>query len=342
MLVNRFFQNIGLIKNQAPKIASIKRDLLEGGNFEKHIYNDVCQFKNGKGEMLQIEAKTIDTIPNGRANKTIIAVSGAPGNHNDWKYILNHCIQNNYRLICMNLPGFGSSGYSDKLTLCKKERVNFIEAVIKERNVSIDKAILLGHSRGTPTILKLAVKHKKDISGIILVNGLGVRPHRGFKPKWLFPTISYIHQLSPQFIRNTILYPFVFKMYTILGLKTEDGLVAMNCLRSANEIDFQSNKENCQLLNDANLRILQLFGGKDWLIEKEISLEFAKLFKDMVYLSTDKVNDDAIISLSVEDHFNHGKRAISIRFEQDGHFINKFRSSFIASSIDNIFKYSHK
>jgi pimeloyl-ACP methyl ester carboxylesterase len=78
-------------------------------------------------------------------------------------------VSRNYRVITLDLPGHGrsgmpASGFSMELF------ARAIEVVRTE--AKIDKAVLVGHSMGTPVIRKYALMYPDRVAGLVIVDGL--------------------------------------------------------------------------------------------------------------------------------------------------------------------------
>uniref|UniRef100_A0AC35TPR5 AB hydrolase-1 domain-containing protein n=1 Tax=Rhabditophanes sp. KR3021 TaxID=114890 RepID=A0AC35TPR5_9BILA len=331
-LLRKIFTNV----SSKPVRAKVMRDLIEPGSTEQFVLVDNIVTKTGNGEDVEVEAVTMDSMPNG-SDKTVVAIHGAPGSHQDYKYFLPFCQRNNYRLLAINFPGFGETKHNDKFTFSNGERLNYIQNVLTARNVkSSDKLIFMGHSRGGINALGAAINYLSNTVGVVLVNSVGIRNHRGIKPHFPISIGSKLWELFPR-ARNPILYPFFYRLYQTIGLKTPNGLISMNCLRTINSFDLPSQLPMIDIINQSDLKILQLNSGKDWLIEKEVVMEFAGLMNDMKYITSTKLDDDSEVIKKVEEYFNNGNKHLSVYFELEGHFLNQFRARVITEAIKNIF-----
>uniref|UniRef100_A0A0N5A1K7 Hydrolase_4 domain-containing protein n=1 Tax=Parastrongyloides trichosuri TaxID=131310 RepID=A0A0N5A1K7_PARTI len=328
-----------MFKNQTkPKVI---RNLATPYNGDNYLVKDNIIVISGNNEKVPVEAITMDTMPNGSSKGTIIAIAGSPGSHYDFKYMLPFFIENKYRFIGINYPGYGVTKEHWNLTETNKEKTDYVKNIMRVRNISSDDdVIFMGHSRGTKTALELAGTYNEEkTKGVVLINGVGIRKHRGIQP--FFPIFLFAN-LWDKFIfaRKYFINPIIFVMYNQLGLKTASPEMAARCLKSIYTFDLPSQKQYVDMVNGRECKVLQLGGGKDWLIEKDISMEFYKLFKGLKLIESNKLNDDEEIMDKISKEFHDGAKSVSVYFEKEGHFLNKFRATVIANAIDTMFKLS--
>ena len=74
-----------------------------------------------------------------------------------------------YRVITLDLPGHGKSGMPKAFSMELFARAVEAAAVLKPR---WDRAILVGHSMGTPVIRKYALMYPARVAGLVIVDGL--------------------------------------------------------------------------------------------------------------------------------------------------------------------------
>uniref|UniRef100_A0AAF5D761 Serine aminopeptidase S33 domain-containing protein n=2 Tax=Strongyloides stercoralis TaxID=6248 RepID=A0AAF5D761_STRER len=338
-IIKRLFLNT-MAKKPLKKVS---RSLPPPENGDKFVRADSIVAVTGKNENVHVDAITLDTMPNGSKNGTVIALAGSPGSHLDFKYMLPIFIEKGYRFIGINYPGYGFTKGDDKFTETNKEKYNYVKKVMEARNVSpSEKVIFMGHSRGTKTALELAGTYNEESTkGVILINGVGIRKHRGILPFWPIALFSRLWETFP-FARKQLINPLIHIIYGMLGLKTSSPEMSACCLRSIYTFDLPSQTKFVDLVNQRNIKLLQLGGGKDWLIEKDITIEFANLFNNMKFIESHKQDDDEEVIDKISTEFKNGAKGVSVFFEKEGHFLNKFRAVVIANAVDIIFKESEK
>jgi pimeloyl-ACP methyl ester carboxylesterase len=119
-------------------------------------------------------AATVDGIPlhsssSGKGAKTVIFVHGWTCDETSWKEQVPE-LSKHYRVITLDLPGHGKSGSpkDDKITMDLFARA--VEAVRAEAKA--EKAVLVGHSMGTPVVVQYARLYPQHVAGLVFVDGL--------------------------------------------------------------------------------------------------------------------------------------------------------------------------
>jgi pimeloyl-ACP methyl ester carboxylesterase len=124
----------------------------------------------------------------GTGRQALILVHGWTCDESSWKEQVP-TLSKSYRVITLDLPGHGKSGMPKAFSMELFARA--IEAVRAEAKV--EKAVLVGHSMGTPVIRKYALMYPDRVAGLVIVDGLvqlpaaGVPPGRGAIPAMPLP-----------------------------------------------------------------------------------------------------------------------------------------------------------
>jgi pimeloyl-ACP methyl ester carboxylesterase len=124
-----------------------------------------------------LSAATVDGIPihssvQGHGSRTVILVHGWTCDETTWQSQVPE-LSKTYRVITLDLPGHGKSGSPKDGKLSMDLFARAIEAVRVEAKV--DRAVLVGHSMGTPVIIQYARLFPQHVAGLVLVDG-SVRP----------------------------------------------------------------------------------------------------------------------------------------------------------------------
>jgi sigma-B regulation protein RsbQ len=75
-----------------------------------------------------------------------------------------------YRVVTLDLPGHGKSGAPKDGKFSMDLFARAVEAVRSE--AKIERAVLVGHSMGTPVIREYALMYPKRVAGLVLADGL--------------------------------------------------------------------------------------------------------------------------------------------------------------------------
>jgi pimeloyl-ACP methyl ester carboxylesterase len=79
-------------------------------------------------------------------------------------------ISQSYRVVTLDLPGHGKSGSPKDGKFSMELFARAVDAVRSE--AKIEKAVLVGHSMGTPVIRQYALMYPQRVAGLVLVDGL--------------------------------------------------------------------------------------------------------------------------------------------------------------------------
>lgn len=113
----------------------------------------------------------------GEGDRCFLALHGLPGSARDWRW-LGPCLEPSARLVRLDLPGFGES---DASLAPMSINGQVAHAIAMIEHLQLERPILLGHSFGTATALKVAAEMGERLGGVALVAPIGLRPHREFR-----------------------------------------------------------------------------------------------------------------------------------------------------------------
>ena len=120
-----------------------------------------------------LSAATVDGInihwsTSGQGRKTVILVHGWTCDETTWQSQVPE-LAKHYRVITLDLPGHGQSGSPKDGKLSMELFARAIEAVRSEAEV--DRAVLAGHSMGTPVIVQYARLYPQHTAALVFVDG---------------------------------------------------------------------------------------------------------------------------------------------------------------------------
>jgi pimeloyl-ACP methyl ester carboxylesterase len=96
----------------------------------------------------------------------IVFIHGLPGSIRDWDNVQSLLPERH--LIAIDRPGFGDSGGSP---LTMREQADVIAEALKA--LSVERALLVGHSYGGTVALTVARRHPGAVGGVVLVAPMG-------------------------------------------------------------------------------------------------------------------------------------------------------------------------
>jgi sigma-B regulation protein RsbQ len=119
-------------------------------------------------------AATVDGIPlnssiTGSGSQTVILVHGWTCDSTSWDFQVPE-LSKKYRVITLDLPGHGKSGSPQDGKFSMELFARAIEAVRSEAKA--EKAVLVGHSMGTPVIINYARLYPRHVAALVFVDGV--------------------------------------------------------------------------------------------------------------------------------------------------------------------------
>jgi pimeloyl-ACP methyl ester carboxylesterase len=116
-----------------------------------------------------VDGITLNWNSAGSGAQAVIFVHGWTCDDTSWQGQVQ-AISQKYRVITLDLPGHGKSGSPKDGRFSMNLFARAVEAVRSEAKV--EKAVLVGHSMGTPVIREYALMYPQRVAGLVLVDGL--------------------------------------------------------------------------------------------------------------------------------------------------------------------------
>lgn len=116
-----------------------------------------------------VDGLQIHSTTTGRGSKTVILVHGYTCDESTWTEQVP-ALAKEYRVVTLDLPGHGKSDSPQDGQFSMDLFARAIEAVRAE--VKADQVVLVGHSMGTPVILRYAKLYPQHVSALVFVDGL--------------------------------------------------------------------------------------------------------------------------------------------------------------------------
>ncbi len=124
-----------------------------------------------KADYYKINKRTIHYVVTGKDElPTLVFIHGSPGSWNAYEeYLKDSALQQHYRMVSVDRPGFGYSDFGDAINLSAQALL--LSEVLKK--IQNGKPIcLIGHSLGGPLIIKLAVQNPAlPITNLVMLAG---------------------------------------------------------------------------------------------------------------------------------------------------------------------------
>ncbi len=148
-------------------IIPIKRDLIQISKTE--LSSEYGEFLDIEDIKIYVEdLHSTDFQPEDNGKKTIIFIHGMGGSTYSWRENKMYIAQSGYRVIAIDLKGFGLSDKGFFSDYSHKEQARLISLVMDKKG--IERAVMVGHSMGGSVVTHFAINHPERISRLILVD----------------------------------------------------------------------------------------------------------------------------------------------------------------------------
>ncbi|MFT5055026.1 MAG: pimeloyl-ACP methyl ester carboxylesterase [Oceanospirillaceae bacterium] len=129
---------------------------------ERYTYSD-SEFWNHEGMPIHYRVS-------GNGKQTIVLLHGTASSLHTWESWTNN-LRKNYRVVSMDLPGFGLTGPEPNNNYKPERYVQFVDDVLNE--IGVDSCIIAGNSFGGYVAWNYAVTHPDKVTKLGLLNSSG-------------------------------------------------------------------------------------------------------------------------------------------------------------------------
>lgn len=127
---------------------------------------------DGVSMYARLDESKIHYQSHGKGDEAIVLIHGWGGNLELWNEHIAGLLKTRNRVLALSLPGHGKSD-SPQTVYSMDYYARAVEAVMREAKVK--RAVLVGHSMGTPIARQFYRKHPEKTLGIVIVDG-SLRP----------------------------------------------------------------------------------------------------------------------------------------------------------------------
>lgn len=187
--------------------------------------------------------------------KEVILLHGWGANIDSFAPVSRY-LSNYFKVIAMDLPGFGKSELPER-ALNIAGYADFVSEFINK--LSIRKPILIGHSNGGRIIIYMTAKKMVEAHKIILIDSAGIKPKRKLKyyvKVYLFKTIKKLLQLPVFGGKSDVLIERARSKFGSVDYKNAPGVLRETMVKLVNE-DLRG------LLPEVNASTLLIWGEND-------------------------------------------------------------------------------
>jgi pimeloyl-ACP methyl ester carboxylesterase len=126
---------------------------------------------NGKSKFAKLDGAKIHYVNYGKGGDALVLIHGWTMNVDNWRDQIKD-FASRYHVIAIDLPGHGQSD-KPQISYSMDYFARAVEAVMKDAKAK--RAVLVGHSMGTPVARQFYRKHPERVLAIVIVDGV-LRP----------------------------------------------------------------------------------------------------------------------------------------------------------------------
>ena len=123
---------------------------------------------DGESQFAKLDGARVHYKSWGKGKDALVLVHGWGCNLNHWRDQIPDFSKRN-RVIALDLPGHGESDKPEQLKYTMDLFANAIDAVL--RDAKVERAVVMGHSMGTPVARQFYRKYPQKTLGIVIVDG---------------------------------------------------------------------------------------------------------------------------------------------------------------------------
>jgi pimeloyl-ACP methyl ester carboxylesterase len=237
----------------------------------RHITKEYGINSYCKGNIEIIDNKKIFYTECGQG-QVILFIHGFMAAADEFKEVMQS-LSKGYRLIAVDLIGFGRSEQACDLDYSKQSMGNIIYKLMIKKGIG--KFSVVGHSMGGEVALNLACNYQNNIHTLILVDSVGYKQIK--RPT--IPTFILEHVFKMYFIQKTC-YKFCF--YDLKNYKREkfERIYSLNCKICGNTLRAFSKSNDkidiCGRISKIEIPTLIIWGRYDRVVKLDSAYRFNK------------------------------------------------------------------
>jgi len=249
--------------------------------------------KDGESKFATLNGAKVHYQSYGKGSEAFVLIHGWTCNLGHWRYQVPEFAKR-ARVIALDLPGHGQSDKPD-ISYTMDHFAAAIDAVM--RDAKVDRAVLVGHSMGTPVARQFYRKYPQKTQAIVIVDG-ALRPFgdKAMRDQFVttFKSPGYREAAKQMFMQMTPALSAEDKTFVLASLDVTPQKVMVSAMESMND-------ESLYGLDKINVPVLAILAKSPfWLPDTEQF--FRNLAPDFEFYMWDGV--DHFLHLEKRKEFN--------------------------------------
>lgn len=149
---------------------------------------------NQYGMAVVPEMAYVDMPGSGPDAKAVVFIHGLGSYLKFWRAQLDAFQQQGYRVIAVDLPGYGKSDKPGTFPYTMEAMADAVLELVE--SLGLDKPVLAGHSMGGQTSLSFAIRYPESLSGLVLASPAGFEKFSWREKEW------FARAMSSEFIKS--------------------------------------------------------------------------------------------------------------------------------------------
>jgi len=125
---------------------------------------------------------------NPRGERAVVFIHGLGSYLKFWRYQLDTFARKGYRVIALDLPGYGKSDKPASFPYTMEAMADVVRELCQA--LGVRRPVLVGHSMGGQTALSYAIRYPDELSGLVLASPAGFERFSPREQKWFEKVFS--------------------------------------------------------------------------------------------------------------------------------------------------------
>lgn len=267
--------------------------------------NDLLNY-NLAVNSINLNSETISYAEEGSGEKTLLFIHGLSSNLDAWKKNIEGLNQN-YRSIAIDLPGYGKSSRNRK-DYALKDYAQILKEFVEAKGLK--NVILVGHSMGGQIAMHTVLEYPETFEKLVLIAPAGIETFTEQEARLMkmsYTPAMVVNTTDEQVLANYKLnfYEFPRDATTMVEdrIKMKEAADFPDYAEVVvNNIHAMLNEPVTERIGEIEIPVLMIFGKNDMLIPNKY-LHPSESIQNLVKFSEEKFEDLEVVVIDEAGHF---------------------------------------